>query len=310
MKIISLIPAATEVLYDLGLADNIYGITDECNYPSNVHDKNIVCNIKIDLKNLKNIEIENEILNMVKNGESPYIVDEDKINEINPDFIITQELCNVCAVSKNEIKKIDIKKKIIDYSPKTLHDVPEMIFNVSNILGVKDAGNEIRKNFLDSINLIKEKTSSNFDKPRVFAMEWLDPIYTAGHWVPDMIEVSGGISKLSKSGEKSKKINFSKLIEYAPNYIFVMPCGYNVERTLNEIDTILSNKELNKIPAFKNGQVYIVDADSYFTRPSTRLLEGIKILAKTLQPSIFTYETIPDSVINLHNFIHFESFSG
>ena len=89
-----------------------------------------------------------------------------------------------------------------------------------------------------------------------------------------------------------------------------MPCGYNVERTLNEIDTILSNKELNKVPAFKNGQVYIVDADSYFTRPSTRLLEGIKILAKTLQPSIFTYETIPDSVINLHNFIHFESFSG
>ena len=310
MKIISLLPAATEILCDLGLADNIIGVSEECNYPDIVKNKRIISRIRLDLEDKTNLEIDNAISNLINQGMSPYIIDEDLIEELNPDFIISQETCAVCAASKSDIKKLNVDNKIVDYSPLTLDDIPESILNISNKLGVKEKGLEIKKKFLFEINEIASKTKNIIDKPRVFAMEWIDPIYIAGHWVPDMINIAGGKELYGKGGEKSKKLNFDKIIDYSPNYIFVMPCGYSVEKTLNEIDNLLSNKDLNKIPAFNSGNVYIVDADSYYTRPGPRVIEGIKIIARTINPLNYQYEPKPDSIINLQNFIHFESFAG
>ena len=182
----------------MGLADNIIGVSEECNYPDIVEDKRIISRIRLDLEDKTNLEIDNAISNLINQGLSPYIIDEDLIEELNPDFIISQETCAVCAASKNDIKKINVDNKIVDYSPLTLEDIPESILNISDKLGVKEKGLEIKKKFQFEINEISSKTKNIVDRPRVFAMEWIDPIYIAGHWVPDMINIAGGKELMEK----------------------------------------------------------------------------------------------------------------
>jgi iron complex transport system substrate-binding protein len=171
-------------------------------------------------------------------------------------------------------------------------------------------GIEIVNNFNFEIKKISSITKEIIDSPRVFCMEWINPFYSAGHWVPEMVEIAGGISGITRPSKPSTIIEFNKIVEYAPNYIFIMPCGYTIDDSLNEIDVLLKNTELNKIPAFKKGDVYLVDANSYFTRPTTRIIEGIKLLARTINRETLDYEPPPDSILNLQNYIHFESFVG
>ena len=310
MRIVSLLPAATEVLCDLGLSKNIVGISEECNFPIEIENKKVVSRVRLDLSDKTNIQIDEEISNLIQSGTSPYVIDEESIRALDPDFIILQDTCEVCAASKNDIKIINFGDKIIDFSPKTLVDIPEAILSLAKKLDISKKGEEIKKEFINELELISNKTNKIIDKPRVFAMEWIDPVYSAGHWVPEMIQFSGGTSINNNPGIKSEKLEFNKILEFAPNYMFIMPCGYNVEKTLNEIDILLNNKELNKIPAFNSGNVYVVDADSYFTRPGTRIIEGIKIMSRTISPANYEYDPLPDSIINLQNFIHFESFTG
>jgi iron complex transport system substrate-binding protein len=309
VKILSLLPAATEILCELGLSDSIVGISEECNYPDNIKDRPVASRIKLEATNSSK-KIDEELRKIIKDNKSPFILNKELIDELNPDFIITQETCSVCAVSRNNVLDLEVKAKIIDYSPSNLNDIPSEITKLADRLSVNKAGEQLKNEFMDEINKIKNATKNIVDRPRVFAMEWLDPLYSAGHWVPEMIEIAGGESGLSMSNEKSKIVDWDQIKKYAPNFIFIMPCGWSIEKTLNDIDCILNNKELNKIPAFNMGNVYIVDADSYYTRPAMRIIEGTKLIARTISPQHFSYEPLPDSILNLQNFIHFESFAG
>jgi iron complex transport system substrate-binding protein len=313
MKIISLLPSSTEILCQLGLEENIFGVTHECDYPDSVERIKSVGFTELDFKNKSSLEIESIVSENKKKGKSSFIVDIEALEEIKPDFIVTQDLCEICAVSKDLVTKsinsLSKKPKIITLGPKNLKEVSESFIKLGNEFGLKEKGVKISQDFDLQLNDIIFKTKDLIDKPRVFCMEWLDPIYSAGHWVPEMVDAAGGVSSLSKSGEESSIISFKKLIEYAPNYLFIMPCGYSIDNSLNEINILLENPELNKIPAFRKGQVYIVNANSYFSRPSFRLIEGIKIIARTINNENFIYEPKPDSIINLQNYIHFESFT-
>jgi len=309
MKILSLLPAATEILCELGLSKSIVGISEECNYPDNIKEKPVASRIKLGATNSSK-EIDEELKKIIKNNKSPFVLDRDLIDKLSPDFIITQETCSVCAVSRNDALDLNLKAEIIDYSPSDLNGIPNEIVKLAERLSISKAGQELKNKFENEINKIKNSTQNVIDRPRVFAMEWLDPLYSAGHWVPEMIEIAGGQSGLSISKEKSKIVNWNQIKEYAPHFIFIMPCGWSIEKTLNDIDCILNNNELNKIPAFNMGNVYIVDADSYYTRPSMRIIEGTKLIARTISPQHFSHEPLPDSILNLQNFIHFESFAG
>ncbi len=309
MKILSLLPAATEILCELGLSDSIVGISEECNYPDSIKEKPVASRIKLEETNSSK-EIDEELKKIIKDNKSPFILDKELISELNPDFIITQETCSVCAVSRNDTLDLNVKGKIIDYSPSNLKEIPTEIAKLADSLSVSKAGEDLKNEFMNQINKIKNATKDIIDRPRVFAMEWLDPLYSAGHWVPEMIEIAGGESGLSMSNEKSRIVDWDEIKKYAPHFIFIMPCGWNIEKTLNDIDCILNNTELNKIPAFNMGNVYIVDADSYYTRPAMRIIEGTKLIARTISPQHFTHEPLPDSILNLQNFIHFESFAG
>ena len=175
---------------------------------------------------------------------------------------------------------------------------------------VTEKGQELIDNLNNQIDSIKKKVSGELDKPRVFCLEWLDPPLTAVHWVPEMVEIAGGVHGLSQIGEVSRETKWSEILEFAPNYLLVMPCGFNNEKTLNEIDTVTNLGEWQQIPAVKKGQAYIVDANSYFSRPSPRIVEGIEILARILHPELFNKDFPGDSVINIRNYYHLQSFLG
>tara|TARA_B100000579_G_scaffold191492_1_gene156459 strand:- start:22946 stop:23887 length:942 start_codon:yes stop_codon:yes gene_type:complete len=313
MKIISLVPSATEILCAIGLEDSIYGITHECIFPTTIKKKKIILSTKINFKELNNIEIDTLINKNGKNIDSIYILDIDEIKKIQPDYIITQDLCGACSITPKEINEIasNLKKKpqIITMSPKSIEDINESIIDLSSKLGSPKKGIELVSQINTEIKDVLSYTKNTVDRPRVFCMDWMNPIFSAGHWIPEMVHIAGG-QTLETKNNASIKITFDELLNFAPNYIFIMPCGYDIERTTNEINLLLENPELNKIPAFNMGQVYIVNANEYFSKPSHRIVEGIKIMTKTINRQSFKYEPHPDAILNLQNYIHFESFAG
>ena len=314
MNIVSLLPSVTEILCELGLEDDIVGISHECDFPETIHSKEVVGFSDIDSKNLNSLEIDELVRRNIQAGKSSYFLKIEEIEKTKPDYIITQDLCEVCAISEDTVvtslSSLTKKPKIITVGPKNIEDIKESIKNIAKELGIEKKGLQVVDNFNSEISSILSKTETIIDRPRVFCMEWMNPFYSAGHWVPEMVEIAGGISGLSKSGESSHIVQFDEIIKYAPNYIFIMPCGYAIDDSLKEINLLLENSKLNEIPAFKRGDVYLVDANSFFTRPSTRIVEGIKLLARTMNSENFQHEPAPDSILNLQNYIHFESFVG
>ena len=314
MKIISLIPSATEILCELGLEDNVYGVTNECNFPETIKKKKEVLTTTINFEKLDSFQTNKIINESLDSKHSIYSLDVEEIKKIKPDFIITQDLCEPCAVSTSQINEIleelSIKPEIITMSPKTIGQINESIIMLSNKFMVPEKGKELVKKINVGIDTIQSITKNNMERPRVFCMDWMDPIYSAGHWVPEMVTIAGGDNMPFKRKERSVKVSFDEILKYSPHYIFIMPCGFEIDDTLNEINLLLENPQLNKIPAFNKGQVYIVNANAYYSKPTYRILEGIKIIARTINSENFKYEPEPDAILNLQNYMHFESFSG
>ena len=175
---------------------------------------------------------------------------------------------------------------------------------------VAEVARELVTYLRSRIGSIKTITERERDKPRVFCLEWLDPPFVAGHWVPDMVEIAGGVNGLRNKGEASVKVEWEEVIEFAPHYIFVMPCGFNIDKTLNEIDSVTSNSIWHQTPASQKGNVYLVDANSYFSRPGPRIVEGIEIIARSIHPDSVKTELPPGSVLNLRNYMQIQSFLG
>ena len=314
MKIISLIPSATEILCELGLEDNVYGVTNECNFPETIKKKKKVLTTTINFEKLDSFQTNKIINESLDSKHSIYSLDVEEIKKIKPDFIITQDLCEPCAVSTSQINEIleelSIKPEIITMSPKTIGQINESIIMLSNKFMVPEKGKELVKKINVGIDTIQSITKNNMERPRVFCMDWMDPIYSAGHWVPEMVTIAGGDNMPFKRKERSVKVSFDEILKYSPHYIFIMPCGFEIDDTLNEINLLLENPQLNKIPAFNKGQVYIVNANAYYSKATYRILEGIKIIARTINSENFKYEPEPDAILNLQNYMHFESFSG
>lgn len=314
MRICSFLPSTTEIVYALGLDDKLVGITHECDYPPEVKTKPRVVMSNIAHEKLKSREIDEIVKKNKKEGKSTYIVDIAKLKEANPDIILTQDLCEVCAVSGNTVTKVadalKNKPEIISLGPKTVSEVLNSILSIGEIINSKEIAKKIVKQLRSRIEKIKNSLAKEKDRPRVFCLEWLDPPFVAGHWVPEMVEIAGGENRLCNKGEPSLEVNWEEILDFYPNILFVMPCGFNIDKSLNEIDCVTSIPEWHQLPASVKGQVYIVDANSYFSRPSPRIVDGIEILAKTIHPEIFKYDLPADSVLNLRNYMHIQSFLG
>lgn len=314
MRICSFLPSTTEIICELGLADNLIGITHECDYPEAVNSKERVIMSSIDHKALSSKEIDDLVTENSKNGKSTYLVDKDKLKAANPDIIFTQGLCEVCAVSGNQVLEavevLENRPEIISLEPGTVDEVLESIITIGNATGKSEKAGELVASLKKRIDIIRNVSVRERDKPRVFCLEWLEPPFVAGHWVPDMVEIAGGDNGLRSKGEQSIKVEWDDILDFAPHYIFVMPCGFNIDKTINEIDAVTSNSIWNQTPASQKGNVYLVDANSYFSRPGPRIVDGIEIIARTIHPDLFKMEPPPDSILNLRNYMQIQAVLG
>ncbi len=315
MRICSFLPSTTEILYELGLGENIVGVTHECDYPPEARDKRRVIMSFIDPSTLSSREIDDLVSKNAEESKSTYLIKNDALAEAKPDVIFTQELCEVCAVSGNEVKRavevLGYDPVIVSLEPITLGDVLDTIGVIGEVTETVDKAREVQSALGSRVDRVRSRLEDERDRPRVFCLKWLDPPYVAGHWVPDMVEIAGGEAGLCKPGEPSFKTTWGDIEDFAPHILIIMPCGYDIEKTMGEVETLSTHDEWFSLPANRRGEIYIVDANSYFSRPGPRLVDGLEILAKIIHPEeMKSYDPPPNSVLNLRNYMHLESFLG
>ncbi len=315
MRICSFLPSTTEIVYELGLGDSLVGVTHECNYPPEVKDKKTVIMSFLDHKKLSSKEIDDLVTKNAAEGKSTYLVDKDALKEANPDLILTQKLCEVCAVSGNQVSEavevLGHTPEIISLEPKTIDEIFDTITIIGEATGTQEKAKEITYSLRARVEKVRSALENERDRPRVFCLEWLDPPFVGGHWVPEMVEIAGGENGIGKPGEPSFKVSWEEIVEFAPQMLFIMPCGFDIEKTINELDVVTSKDEWFALPSTNRGEIYIVDANSYFSRPGPRIVDGLEILARAIHPEIIrNYSPPPDSIINLRNYMQLELFSG
>lgn len=315
MRICSFLPSTTEIVYELGLGDSLVGVTHECNYPPEVKEKKTVIMSFLDHKKLSSKEIDDLVTKNAAEGKSTYLVDKDALKEANPDIILTQKLCEVCAVSGNQVMEavevLGHTPEIISLEPTTIDEIFDTITTIGEATGTADKAKEITDGLRARVERVRSQLENERDRPRVFCLEWLDPPFVGGHWVPEMVEIAGGENGLGKKGEPSFKATWEEIVEFAPQMLFIMPCGFDIEKTINELDAVTSKDEWFALPSTNRGEIYIVDANSYFSRPGPRIVDGLEILARAIHPEVIrNYSPPPESIINLRNYMQLELFSG
>jgi len=297
-RIVSLLPSATELLYELGAGDMLYGVTHECKYPENAKTKLLVISSLIDSDTLSSKEIDTKTCQILSDGKTIFILHEKNMIKANPDFIISQETCEACAAHNNHVARTIqiLQKKPLIYSmdPHNLQEITESVKEIGKIIGKENKAKKITESLEERIKNVKNCTYKI--KPKVLAIEWIEPFFTAGHWVPEMITYAGGKNMISVTGEHSRKLSIAEIIESNPDIIIMMPCGFDVFRTISEYSKILkNNKTWNALRAVKTKQVFAVDANSYFSKPSIRTITGLEILAKIIQPKNFSNLKVPEN---------------
>jgi iron complex transport system substrate-binding protein len=291
-RIISFLPSATELIYELGAEEKLFGVTHECNYPDDASNKPKVIKSVFDPKKMSSQEIDNKICELSERGEEIYKIVTENVSNANPDLIISQEICDVCSAYTNQVKNamniLDKKPEIYSMSPHNIQEILKCVKDIAEKIDEVEKGDEIVNSLKTRINKIKKIPISN--RPKVLAIEWMKPFFTAGHWVPEMIEYSGGINMITESGEHSRKIDITEIENVDPDVLILMPCGFDVQRTILEYEKYLrSDSRWNELRAVREKRVFAVDANSFFSKPSIRIVTGIEILAKILHPKIFTY---------------------
>ena len=295
-RIVSFLPSATEILYELGVGDRIVGVTHECNYPEQAKSKPHVIHSSFDPDTMTSQEIDDKVIDLMHAGKDIYILDDEILKKVNPDLIIAQGICEVCSPYTKEISRavtiLDNKPEIIILEPHNLGNILENIITIGNKVGkIKEAEKIVLE--LEQRILYVNRRSVELPK-KVLCIEWLDPLFIAGHWVPQMIEMACGIDGLGFSGSSSRRIKIEEVIEYRPDLIVLMPCGFNVQRTISEYEKLANNPQWKSLDAVKNNEVYAVNANEYFSKPGPRTVTGLEILAKIIHPKTYADLKIPD----------------
>ena len=289
-RIVTFLPSATELIYSLGADDKLFGVTHECNYPSDAKTKPRVIGSVFDPASMSSKQIDDKICQLMTDGKQIYNLNKENLLNAKPDLIISQDICEVCSAHTEHVKiAMDMLEKKPEVYTMDPHDVDEIlvcIMDISKMIGKETEGNELVDSLVKRLEFVKSKTFE--DKPKIVAIEWVDPFFTSGHWIPEMIESAGGENLISTKKMPSRKMELEEIKEANPDIIIMMPCGFDVKRTISEYNNVLTNNpDWHKLKAVREKNVYAVDANSYFSKPSLRTITGIEILAKIIHPDVF-----------------------
>lgn len=294
-RIVSFLPSATEVLYQIGAGDQIFGVTHECKFPESAKRKPKVINSSFDPAKMNSKEIDNKIVELMQSGRDIYVIDDRILKEAKPDLIVAQGVCEVCSPFTKEIKRaisiLDYKPDVLILDPHDLDDILISIMDVAERVGRIKEGRKLVVSLQNRIDSIRIRPKEN--KPKVLCIEWIDPFFAAGHWIPQMVEIAGGINGLGSYGKPSYRIGIDEIIKFDPDKIILMPCGFDIDRTLIEFKQAKISNDWKSLQAVQNNEIFAVDAGAYFSKPSPRTITGLEILAKIIHPDKFLDIIVP-----------------
>jgi iron complex transport system substrate-binding protein len=288
LRIVSLLPSATEIVCALGLRSQLVGVTHECDYPEDVKALPKVTRTLIP-PNASSGEIDRLVRERLKTGRALYSLDTDMLKQLAPDLIVTQSLCDVCAVADEEVRAaaqlLSVAPRIINLEPQCLADVFEAIRQVAAATNSVERGEQVVRNLTERVRTVERRVAARIQQPpRVALLEWLDPPFSSGHWNPELVRLAGGLEGLGREGERSQTLDWTAVIAWQPQVIVIACCGFTIERTLEDLPSVERVAGWRELPAVRNGRVYVVDGSQYFNRPGPRLVDSLETLAQTLDP--------------------------
>ena len=291
MRIVSLLPSATELVCGLGLRQQLVGVSHECDYPNSVIGLPIVTSSRIP-EGLDSGSIDHLVTEQLKSDQALYDLNIDVLTSLRPDLIVTQALCDVCAVSGNDVARavgsLPNNPEVINLEPNCLTDVLDTVELLAEMADCVKQGQVYLRELRYRISQVNDKSSviNRSDKPRVALLDWLDPIFDGGHWSPEIIELAGGIACFGNKREPSQRRSWNDLIQAKPDIIFIALCGFNVERSMQDVEDFFSSQEFSVLRDQVGSKVFLVDGNAYFSRPGPRLVDALEIMANAVHPLI------------------------
>jgi iron complex transport system substrate-binding protein len=290
LRLISFLPAATEMVFALGLGDRLVGVSHECDFPALAKTKPVVVKPALPLEKMSLREIDTTVAKRIGSGQSLYQVDERLLEQLAPTHILTQALCQVCAPSGNEITRalaaLPLKPKILWFTPHSIEGIFGNLGELGAATGRLAQAEELNAAAHARLQNVIELAKRTPRRPRVLCLEWIDPYYCCGHWVPEMVELAGGEEALGRKGADSVRISWTEIAASSPEILIVSPCGFGMEAAVQQAKQLLQQPGWNGLPAVLNDRVFAVDANAYFSRPGLRVVDGVELLEHLIHPEL------------------------
>jgi iron complex transport system substrate-binding protein len=296
MRIVSLLPSATEIVCGLGLRDQLVGVTHECDYPANVMGLPKVTTTLIP-KDATSLQIDALVRERLKTEKALYSLNLAVLESVQPDLIVTQSLCDVCAVAESEVqaavRSLPNRPKVINLEPACLDDVFECIRQVGAAAGCGENAEHYIATLLARVSTVTDRSKFVLHRPTVLLLEWIDPPFCSGHWNPELVSLAGGREVIGVAGKRSRMIEWASIVDADPEVLVIACCGFDVNRTLVDVETLRKQTGWNSLSCVQAKRVHVVDGSSYFNRPGPRLVDSLEILAHAIHPTI---HALPEGV--------------
>src|SRR6266581_1976581 len=290
-RIVSLLPAATEIAAALGLLDQVVGVSHECDFPTAANERPRVTSCAVHGAELASRDVDDWVRRALHDNGSIYTIDEPLLRKLRPDVILTQKLCDVCAVGYGTVAKLAQTlpglPRVVNLEPTSLADIFGDIRRVANACDAHERAEKLIGNLSERVENVRKRATTIADRPRCFLMEWVDPPFCSGHWGPELVEIAGGQDSLGRKHQPSALIEWQQVLDARPEIIVLALCGYDIDRARRDYELLRRFPDFGSIPAANSGQVYVVNASAYFARPGPRTVDSLEILAGILHPTEF-----------------------
>jgi iron complex transport system substrate-binding protein len=290
-RIVSLLPAATEIAAALGLMEQVVGVSHECDFPGEANERPRVTHCPVHNAGLTSGEVDEWVRGSLRDNGTIYTIDEPLLRELRPDVILTQKLCDVCAVGYGTVARLAESlpgpPRVVNLEPSSLFDIFDDIRRVAEVCGVSERAEKMLARLSERVEMVRCRANRIANRPRCFLMEWVDPPFCSGHWGPELVEIAGGLDPLGRKHQPSVQIDWQQVLDARPEIIVLALCGYAVDLARRDYQLLQRFPGFDSLPAARRGEVYAVDASAYFARPGPRIVDSLEILAGILHAEEF-----------------------